>query len=630
MWLPRLWRPRRWPGPLNGATPAQSAEAPAAIEDYALIGDCRSAALVGRNGSIDWLCWPRFDDAACFAALLGTPDNGRWRIAPAAPPTSVRRAYRTETMVLETVICTADGEVALIDFMPFGAADSSVVRIVEGRRGSVAMAMELTLRFDYGASVPWVTQLEDGSGISATSGPSMAVLRTPVPLAGRGFSTVADFTVAAGERAAFVLTHQASHLPPPAAIDAHAALADTEAFWRGWTSRCTYRGPYREAVTGSLRTLKALTYATTGGIVAAPTASLPEQPGGVRNWDYRYCWLRDATLTLQSFMYAGYFEEAQAWADWLHRSVAGSADQVQIMYGLAGERRIAEWEVPWLRGYQGAAPVRIGNAAAGQVQLDVYGEVMGALHHARTGGLELPASSWGLQCEMIAHLETIWNEPDEGIWETRGGRQQFTFSKIMSWVAFDRVIRTAEHFSLDAPLDRWRAVRAEIHQAVCTHGYDTARNCFVQRFGAPDLDATLLLIPGTGFLPAADPRVRGTVAAIERGLLAGGFVKRYDTAESKDGLPPGEGAFLACSFWLADAYAAQGRMDEAHAVFARLLALRNDVGLLAEECDPASGRQLGNFPQAFSHTALIGTAMTLTGAHGMGTTGSPGVRRAAT
>jgi glucoamylase len=456
-----------------------------------------------------------------------------------------------------------------------------------------------------------VTRLDDDSGLSAISGPNMVVLRTPVETQGRDLSTVASFTVAEGETIPFVLSHGPSHVPPPLPFDPILALHQTETFWRDWSSRCTYCGPYREAVASSLRTLKALTYAATGGIVAAPTTSLPEQPGGVRNWDYRYCWLRDATLTLQSFMYAGYFEEAQSWSDWLHRSVAGSADQVQIVYGLAGERHLTEWEVPWLPGYQGATPVRIGNAAAEQVQLDVYGEVMDALHHARTGGLDLPRSGWSLQCEMIAHLETIWHEPDEGIWETRGGPQQFTFSKVMAWVAFDRVIRTAEHFGLEAPLERWRGVRNLIHETVCTLGYDPELNSFVQSFGSKELDATLLLVSCMGFLPAEDPRVRGTVAAIERELLVNGFVQRYRTDDGKDGLPPGEGAFLACSFWLADAYAEQGRAAEARAMFERLLALRNDVGLLAEEYDPSARRQLGNFPQAFSHTALIGTALML-------------------
>jgi GH15 family glucan-1,4-alpha-glucosidase len=593
-------------------TPPPLAELPAAIEDYALIGDCVSAALVSASGSIDWLCWPRFDDAACFAALLGTQENGRWRIAPSGDSTSTR-SYRNGSLVLETVFTTPDGVVAVIDFMPYGAEHSSIVRIVRGRRARVAIDMELTLRFDYGASIPWVTRLPDDTGISAIAGPSMAVLRSPVELEGRGFSTVASFTVAEGDSVAFTLTHTPSHLPPPPPLDAMAALQSTEAFWREWSARCTYQGPYREAVIGSLRTLKALTFAATGGIVAAATTSLPEQPGGVRNWDYRYCWLRDATLTLQSFMYAGYFEEAQDWSEWLLRSVAGSPDQVQIMYGLAGERRIAEWEVPWLPGYQGAAPVRIGNAAAGQVQLDVYGEVMMALRHARTSGLVLVESAWALQCKLMQHLETIWNEPDEGIWETRGGRQQFTFSKIMAWVAFDSVIHTAEHYGLDAPLDRWRAIRDEIHATVCTRGYNPTMNSFVQTFDSTDLDATLLLIADVGFLPHDDPRVRGTIAAIERGLLVDGFVKRYDTGDSKDGLPPGEGAFLACSFWLADAYACQGRTAEARQLYKRLLSLRNDVGLLAEEYDPVTRRQLGNFPQAFSHTALIGTALLLNG-----------------
>lgn len=585
---------------------------PAPIEDYALIGDCTTAALVSRGGSIDWLCWPRFDSPACLSALLGSPENGAWRIAPADPDAHVTRQYIDGSVVLETVFTVPGGEVALIDFMPVGHPGSSIVRLVEGRRGSVDMRMAMALRFDYGAGIPWVTRLPDHDGIIAIAGPDMAVLRTPVSLEGEGLTTVARFTVHAGQTVPFVLSHGPGHLKPPRAIDAKAALSETTRFWTRWAKRGSYRGPYESAVGRSLVTLKALTYHPTGGIVAAPTTSLPEQLGGNRNWDYRFCWLRDATLTLLAFMNGGYFDEAKAWRDWLHRSIAGSPDQIQIMYGISGERHLREWEADWLPGYQGAKPVRIGNAAHEQLQLDVYGEVMDALHHARAGGLAAPPASWDLQRSMVDHLETIWQEPDEGIWETRGGRQKFTFSRVMAWVAFDRAIRSAESFGLAGPLDRWRALREQMHETICREGFDPGRNSFTQVFGGKQLDASLLLIPMVGFLPHDDPRVRGTVAAVEKDLLVGGFVQRYDTSAGSDGLPPGEGAFLACSFWLADNYALQGRMDDAHALFERLLELRNDVGLLAEEYDPRAKRQVGNFPQAFSHVALIGTAMTLT------------------
>lgn len=580
------------------------------IEDYALIGDCRTAALVGRNGSIDWLCWPRFDSGACFAALLGTTDNGRWLIAPAAAESTIRRAYRAGGLVLETVFETPAGTVALVDFMIPEADDSTIVRLVEGRSGSVAMAMEIVLRFDYGASVPWVTRLDDDAGC-AIAGPDMTVMRASVPLEGRGMKTIAAFTVAAGQTAWFTLTHRASHLPPSAPVDVAAALQQTQAYWARWVGRCTYHGPYEAAVRQSLVVLKALTYATTGGIVAAPTTSLPEQLGGTRNWDYRFCWLRDATLTLYSLMHAGYFEEAAAWRDWLHRSVAGSPDQIQIMYGIGSERRLSEWEVPWLGGYQGAAPVRIGNAASEQLQIDVYGELTEALHQARRGGLAAPPESWQLQCEIIDHLEAIWREPDEGIWETRGGRQLFTYSKVMAWVAFDRMVTDAEEHGLEGPIGRWRAVRDEIHATVCEKGFNREKNAFVQNFGSDQLDAACLLIPLVGFLPHDDPRVLGTTAAVERELLKDGYVLRYSTADSKDGLPPGEGAFLACSFWLVENWHMQGREADAKALFERLVGLANDVGLLSEEYDPAAKRFTGNFPQGFTHTALIGSAMTL-------------------
>jgi GH15 family glucan-1,4-alpha-glucosidase len=583
------------------------------IEDYALIGDCVTAALVGKDGSIDWLCWPRFDSAACFAALLGTREHGRYQIAPAAEDARITRRYRDDTLVLETLFETDQGQVALIDFMVPGAANSCIVRVVEGRSGRVDMRMLLRLRFDYGISVPWVTQRPGGNGIVAVAGPEMVVLRTNAALRGEDLTTVSDFTVAEGERVSFVLTRCASHLPMPISLDADDALYQTEEYWHAWSRKCSYDGPWADAVRRSLLTLKCLTYAETGGIVAAPTTSLPERLGGVRNWDYRFCWLRDATLTLFAFLSAGYHEEATAWGAWLRRSVAGSPGQVQIMYGIAGERRLEEWEVGWLPGYQGAKPVRIGNAAAAQMQLDVYGEVCSALHRAREQQILIEDGSWPLQCAFLEHLETIWREPDQGIWEVRGGPQHFTFSKVMAWLAFARAIQDAETFGFEAPVDHWKQVRDEIYATVCREGIDKERNCFVQSFGAKALDASLLLIPAVGFLPADDPRVTATIEAIERELLVDGFVLRYRTEQTEDGLPGREGAFLACSFWLAAARHLQERKSEANEVFERLLNLRNDVGLLAEEYDPSTRRFTGNFPQAFSHMALVATAMSLSG-----------------
>jgi GH15 family glucan-1,4-alpha-glucosidase len=583
----------------------EATEQPLAIEEYGLVGDCRTAALVGRNGSLDWLCWPRFDGGACFAALLGDARQGRWRIAPAAPAARTTRRYVGDTLILETLFETAEGSAAVLDLMPVGGD------IVEGCGGRVPMRMQLVLRFDYGSSVPWVTRLGDGSGIMAVAGPNLAVLRTPVALRGENLATVADFTVGAGERIPFVLSYSASHRPPAAAVPAEAALEATWDLWSRWAGRCTHQGPWRDAMVRSLLTLKALTFAETGGIVAVPTTSLPEQLGGPRNWDYRYCWLRDATLTLSALMGAGYFDEAKDWRDWLQRAVAGSPDDMQIMYGIAGERRLAEWEVPWLPGYQGAVPVRIGNAAPGQLQLDVWGEMMDALHLARAGGLASRPEGWALQREALRHLGAIWREPDDGIWEVRGGRRQFTHSKVMAWVAFDRMVRDAEAYGLEAPLDAWRATRDEIHATVCREGFDARIGSFTQSFGSPELDASLLLVPATAFLPADDPRVVGTIAAVERALTADGFVLRYRTESGADGLPPGEGVFLPRSFWLADAFAATGRPDEAHRLFERLLALRNDLGLLSEEFDVRAGRQVGNFPQAFSHVALVQTALSL-------------------
>jgi GH15 family glucan-1,4-alpha-glucosidase len=579
------------------------------IEDYALIGDCETAALVARDGSIDWLCWPRFDGGACFAALLGGPGHGRWLIAPADAEARITRRYREDTLILETDFATADGAVTLIDFMPRRRKGSSVVRLVVGTRGRVAMRVELVLRFDYGALVPWVTRMEDGA-LRAIAGPDMVVLRTPAPLRGEDLKTVGEFAVGQGQAVPFVLTYSASHLPPPDPVDAAAALADTEAFWHEWSSRCVDVGEWTSAARRSLITLKALIYEPTGGIVAAPTTSLPEQLGGTRNWDYRYCWLRDATLTLLSLMNGGYYEDAQAWTEWLLRATAGSPPQMQIMYGLAGERRLTEWEVPWLPGYDGAKPVRVGNAAAQQLQLDVFGEVMDALYHARAGGLAGSEAGWALQRALVEHFETIWRLPDEGIWEVRGGPRQFTYSKVMAWVAFDRAIKCVEQFGLDGPVDRWRALRAEIHEEVCRKSFNPEIGAFVQSYGSSLLDASVLLLPLVGFLPPTDPRVRGTVDAIERHLTVDGFVLRYD-ANTRDGLPGGEGAFLACSFWLADNLVLLGRRRAARRLFKRLLALRNDVGLLSEEYDPVAKRLVGNFPQAFSHIALVTTACNL-------------------
>jgi GH15 family glucan-1,4-alpha-glucosidase len=595
-----------------------SSEAPA-IEDYALIGDCHTAALVSKGGSIDWLCWPRFDSPACFAALLGSPDNGRWRIAPEQPPARVTRQYRPGTMILETLFETATGSVALIDFM--AVERNCLVRIVEGRGGSVEMRLDLSLRFEYGSAVPWVTRLNHGNGIRAVAGPDQVVLQSDVKLHGRAMTTIASFTVDAGQRTRFALSHAASHLPLPALVDADQAFEETDDAWGSWCSRGTYRGAYQDVVRRSLLTLKALSYYPTGGIVAAPTTSLPEQPGGSRNWDYRYCWLRDATFTLLALMHAGYREEAQAWGAWLRRSVAGTPSQLQILYGLSGERWVQEWQVPWLAGYQGASPVRIGNAASGQLQLDVYGELVDALYQEAALGLVKPAASWALQRTLVNHLEKIWMEPDESIWEVRGGAQNFTFSKVMVWVAVDRAIRGAEAFNLPAPLDRWRALRTRVHDTVCRDGFNATRNSFVQSFGGDTLDASLLLLPLVGFLPAADARIKGTVEAIGRDLMVDGLIRRYLTNETQDGLSGGEGVFLACSFWYVDNLVQQGRQQEAEVMFQRLLGLCNDVGLLAEEYDPIGRRQLGNFPQAFSHLALINTALNLD------TYGGPAVQR---
>jgi GH15 family glucan-1,4-alpha-glucosidase len=595
---------------------------PSRIEDYAVIGNCETIALVGRNGSIDWLGLPRFDSPACMAALLGAPENGRWLIAPTDPNAHVTRHYLGDTLVLETQFATDAGAVCVIDFLHRRDGAADLVRLVRGLRGSVSMRTELIVRFDYGAAVPWVTRREDGR-LQMISGPDRLLLDTAVELRGEDMRTLGDFDVKAGEEVAFVLTWTPSYKPEPEPIAATTALRDAEAFWSRWVKPFKPMGEWSDAVLRSLLTLKALSHWETGGIVAAATTSLPEQLGGSRNWDYRFCWLRDATFTLYALMEVGFLDEAKAWRDWLLRAAAGSPDQLQIMYGVAGERRLDEYTVPWLTGYEGAAPVRIGNAAAGQVQLDVYGEVLDALYVGRRAGLGADASSWALECALVVHLEAIWSEPDDGIWEVRGGRQQFTHSKVMAWVAFDRAVRSAAEFGLTAPLSRWRTVRDRIHQEVCDHGFNPELNSFVQSYGAATLDAALLLIPLVGFLPASDPRVRGTVAAVEQRLMRDGFVLRYDTGVVADGLPPGEGAFLACSFWLVDNYVLQERYDEAQALFNRLLTLRNDVGLLAEEYDAAANRFVGNFPQAFSHLALINSA------HNLATARGPAHRRAA-
>jgi GH15 family glucan-1,4-alpha-glucosidase len=582
---------------------------PLPIEDYALIGDCETAALVGRDGSIDWLCLPRFDSGACFAALLGNPTNGRWMIAP-EKAAHVSRRYRGGTLILETTFETSEGSVLLVDFMLPNGGGCDVVRLVFGLEGRVRMRSEIIIRFDYGSTVPWVTRLDDGT-LRAIAGPQMLLLTTPVALRGEDLTTISEFTLEPGQRVPFVLSHALSHLPMPALPDPFTALDDTERFWSDWSAPCKGAGRWSKAVVRSLITLKALTFAPTGGIVAAPTTSLPEKIGGRRNWDYRFCWVRDATLTLLALMGAGYFEEASAWRDWLVRAAAGSPEQLQIMYGIGGERLLWELELPWLDGYEASKPVRIGNAAHAQLQLDVFGEMVDALYQARRVGLPPSEPSWAVALVLLGHLESIWREPDSGIWEMRGPRRHFTYSKMMAWVAFDRAIKGAQEFGLPGPVEQWQRVRAEIHDEVCRKGFDAELGCFVQAYGTKELDASLLLIAAIGFLPATDPRVRATVEAVERHLLVDGLVRRYRTGSWDDGLPPGEGVFLACSFWLADAYYLLGRTEEAERLFERLLDLRNDVGLLSEEYDPRRRRLLGNFPQAFSHISLVNTAHNL-------------------
>jgi GH15 family glucan-1,4-alpha-glucosidase len=583
---------------------------PLRIEDYALIGDCETAALVGRDGSMDWLCLPRFDSGACFAALLGTPEHGRWLLAPAGDVRATRRRYRDDTLILETTFETADGAVTLIDCMAVREKEPVVIRVVRGDRGQVPMRLHLVVRYDYGSIVPWVTRL-DHSGVRAVAGPNTVVLRTGVELHGENLSTVAEFTVSKGQEVPFVLQWHPSHEPPPPPLDAADVVEKVDESWHKWSKDCACPGPYGAATLRSLLTLKALTYAPTGGVVAAPTTSLPEQLGGVRNWDYRYCWIRDATFTLYSMMAAGYKEEAQAWRDWLLRAVAGSPSDLQIMYGLAGERRLSEWEVDWLPGYEGAKPVRMGNAASGQFQLDVYGELIDALYQARRVGLKEDEPAWDVEKAVLTFLESAWQKPDDGIWEVRGPRRDFTHSKVMAWVAFDRAVKVVEKFKMEGPVERWRQVRDTIHREVCAKGFNRDVNAFVQYYGGKNLDAALLMVPLVGFLPPDDPRVTGTVEAIQRHLMQDGFVLRYSPDPKVDGLPAGEGAFLPCTFWLADALYMQGRKEEAETIFRRLLGLCNDVGLISEEYDRKAKRLVGNFPQAFTHVALINTAMNL-------------------
>lgn len=582
------------------------------IEDYALIGDCETAALVGRNGSIDWLCWPAFDSDACFAAILGTPKNGRWLIAPSETEHRISRRYLGNTLILETRFETKSGTVALIDFMPPRGKASDIVRLVRGIRGTVKMRMELVIRFGFGVDIPWVRRIDHS--LMAIAGQDMTVLRTPVETRGEDLTTVSDFEVKEGETVPFVLTYGPSHIEPPGSIDPEVALQETEKFWQDWCSHCTRDGEYQDLVLRSLITLKALTFAPTGGIVAAPTTSLPEKLGGSRNWDYRFCWLRDATFTLLALMNSGYTEEALAWHNWLLRAAAGSPANMQIMYGIWGQRRLLEWEAGWLDGYEGAQPVRVGNAAHAQLQLDVYGELIDAFHQSRMAKLQLDDETWALECAVLNHLAEVWDRPDHGIWERRGQPQHYVFSKVMTWVAFDRGIKSAETFGFKAPLLHWRTLRDAIHRDVCNRGFDAEENAFVESYGSKLLDASVLLLPAVGFLPASDPRIRGTIASVEKCLMRDGFVLRHDPRELPADQPPLEGAFLACSLWLADAYVLSGDLDKAQALLDRVAGIANDVGLLAEEYDSVARRQTGNFPQALTHIALINTAQNLSAA----------------
>lgn len=581
------------------------------IEDYGMIGDCRTAALVGRDGAIDWLCLPRFDSAACLAALLGTEEHGRWRLGAAEPGARLSRAYRDGSVIIDTLIETASGRARVTDFMPIGSVNSTIIRVAEGLAGTVDMALDLTLRFDYGSAIPWVIGLGDQSGLQAICGPDRVTLFSSIPLVSEHMATQARFSLGAGDRQTFILVHNPSHFDLPDRPDPDLALKETITFWEDWSKTSNYDGAWPEQVRRSLITLKALTYVPTGGIVAAATTSLPEQIGSSRNWDYRYCWLRDASLTLGALLRAGYLGEAKDWRDWLMRAAAGMPDQIQIMYGIAGERRLEEWEVPWLPGYENSAPVRIGNAAAGQLQLDIYGEVMMVLSEGRRLGLADQPDGWGLQRALTDHLCAIWRDNDDGIWEVRSGRAPFVFSKIGCWAALDRSIQDAESHGFEANLDVWRQNRDALYAEIMERGFNKELGSFTQVYDSDRLDASLLLIPRSGFISANDPRMKGTVAAIEKGLVVSGLVQRYDTRISQDGLPPGEGVFLACSFWLADNYAYQGRIDEAVALFERLLGLANDLGLLAEEYSPELGRQLGNFPQAFTHISVVNTAFAI-------------------
>ncbi len=587
---------------------------PCRIEDYGLIGDCETAALVGRDGSIDWLCWPAFDSDACFAGLLGTDKHGRWMIAPEGDVKNTSRRYRDNTLILETRFETIDGAVDLIDFMPPRGKASDVVRLVRGVRGRVRMRMQLVIRFGFGVDIPWVKKDESGSGLLAIAGPNMTVLRTPVETRGEDLTTVAEFEVGAGETVPFVLTYGPSYLPVPEPINPVKALQATEEFWADWCSHCTYNGIHRDLVMRSLITLKALTYGPTGGIIAAPTTSLPEKLGGARNWDYRFCWLRDATFTLLALMNSGYTEEASAWHNWLLRAAAGAPANMQIMYGIMGQRRLLEWEADWLPGYEGARPVRVGNAAHAQLQLDVYGELIDAFHQSRMAKLELDEGSWALECTVLEHLAEVWDQPDHGIWERRGEGKHYVSSKVMTWVAFDRGIKSAEQFGFKAPVVKWRVLRDAIHRDVCDKGFDAELNAFVESYGSKLLDASILMLPSVGFLPPDDPRVRGTLDAIERHMMRDGFVLRHDPRELSGETQPIEGAFLACTLWLADAFVLADDYEKAQVLFDRVVAVASDLGLLAEEFDTVAGRQTGNFPQALTHIALINTAHNLSAA----------------
>ena len=583
------------------------------IEDYAIIGNNATAALAGRNGSIDWLCFPRFDSAACFAALLGSPNNGHWSIAPKATRPKVTRRYREGTLVLETEFSVPEGTVVLVDCMERRGKHQDVIRLVRGIRGRVPLQMELTIRFDYGTVIPWVSRLEDNR-LCAIAGPDRIVFDTTVSLRGEDLKTRADFEIEEGQTVPFVLTWSSSFESLPSRPNAAAVIENVTNTWKKWSSKYTFKGPYAEATLRSIITLKALTHHETGGIVAAATTSLPEQIGGIRNWDYRFCWVRDATYTLYALMGSGFMDEARAWRDWLLRAVAGKPDRMQIMYGIAGERRLTEFELAELPGYEGSRPVRIGNAASEQFQLDVYGELLDSGYLARRTGLKGIEAGWELGRALINHLEGVWTQPDEGIWEIRGPRRHFVHSKVMAWVAVDRAVRLIQEFGEDGPLDRWVKLRSDIHDEVCRLGFSRELNSFVQYYGSKELDASLLMLPLVGFLPPEDPRMEGTVAAIEKNLMHDGLLARYNTKSSVDGLTGNEGAFLACSFWLVDNYALRGRMDEARSLFEHLLSLRNDVGLLAEEYDGKEQRRLGNFPQAFSHLALVNCAHNLSGA----------------